>query len=636
MKNYQQKNLGLLSVSLIIGLLSGCGGGGGSTADTTTYTVGGSVSGLSGSGLVLQNNGGDSLTVNADGNFTFATALTDAENYAVTVSSSPTAPAQTCSVTNDTGTISAANITDVSVACVDVPDTTAPTISNTTPANDATNVERNATFSATFNEDMIASTVNGTNITLSDGSNVAGAVSFDAMTNVATFTPTNELALLRNYTANLNANITDLSGNALANTNVSFTTRDGAWGTEALIETDNAGDTVDPQIVADANGNAFAIWQRFDGSTRYDIMANRYVAGTGWGTAELVETSDLDARGPQIAVDLEGNAFAIWKQSDGAQISIYASRYVVGTGWGTADLIETDNLGGAQDQEIAVDDSGNAMAVWAQSDGTRFNIWANRYVVGAGWGTAELIETVDVVSAGSPQVVIDSNGTATAVWFYNRDIYANRYVVGTGWGTAEVIESNNIGQARYPDIGIDDAGNVIAVWYQNDGITQSIYANRYVVGTGWGTAELIETSSESAQDVRIAVTASGNAIAVWAYGDYIGSNTYTVGTGWGTPTNAYVVSTSLDSVGLPVVAIGNDGNAIAVWEKYVDSTGLYDIWANRYVAGSGSGWGTATVIKSGAGNAEGPQVAVGADGSAIAVWFQSDGTRDNIMANRFE
>ena len=60
-------------------------------------------------------------------------------------------------------------------------------------------------------------------------------------------------------------------------------------------------------------------------------------------------------------------------------MNIVANRYTVGTGWGTAALIETDNAGHATGSEIAFDVSGNAMAVWLQSDGTRYNIWANRY-----------------------------------------------------------------------------------------------------------------------------------------------------------------------------------------------------------------------------------------------------------------
>lgn len=47
--------------------------------------------------------------------------------------------------------------------------------------------------------------------------------------------------------------------------------------------------------------------------------------------------------------------------------------------WGTAQLIETDNAGNATLPQIAVDGSGNAIAVWRQHDGTRDNIWANRF-----------------------------------------------------------------------------------------------------------------------------------------------------------------------------------------------------------------------------------------------------------------
>src|SRR6516162_2831991 len=74
-------------------------GGSGSSA---TYSVGGSVSGLSGT-VVLQNNGGDTLSVSANGSFTFATALVGGTAYNVTVKTNPTG--QTCSVSNGTGTI---------------------------------------------------------------------------------------------------------------------------------------------------------------------------------------------------------------------------------------------------------------------------------------------------------------------------------------------------------------------------------------------------------------------------------------------------------------------------------------------------------------------------------------------------
>ncbi len=79
------------------------------------YTVGGVVSGLSGTGFVLQNNGGDNLAISSNGAFTFATPVANGSGYAVSVLTYPSG--QNCIITNGTGTISGANVTNIAVAC---------------------------------------------------------------------------------------------------------------------------------------------------------------------------------------------------------------------------------------------------------------------------------------------------------------------------------------------------------------------------------------------------------------------------------------------------------------------------------------------------------------------------------------
>ena len=63
-----------------------------------------------------------------------------------------------------------------------------------------------------------------------------------------------------------------------------------------------------------------------------------------------------------------------------------------------------------------MDPNGNAVAVWEQDDGTRDNIWANRFTPSAGWGVAEQIETDNAGDTRQPQVALDPNGNAVAVW----------------------------------------------------------------------------------------------------------------------------------------------------------------------------------------------------------------------------
>ena len=84
---------------------------------TNTYTVGGTVSGLVGSGLVLRNNGGDDLPVSADGAVSFATPVASGATYGVTVFTQPTTPAQTCSISGGGGTMAQANVTTVGIVC---------------------------------------------------------------------------------------------------------------------------------------------------------------------------------------------------------------------------------------------------------------------------------------------------------------------------------------------------------------------------------------------------------------------------------------------------------------------------------------------------------------------------------------
>ena len=90
----------------------------GGTATGTSYSVGGTVSGLSGT-VVLQDNGGDNLSVSASGSFTFATALGSGAAYSVTVKTYPSG--QACTVANGSGTMGSANVTNVAVSCTNSP-----------------------------------------------------------------------------------------------------------------------------------------------------------------------------------------------------------------------------------------------------------------------------------------------------------------------------------------------------------------------------------------------------------------------------------------------------------------------------------------------------------------------------------
>jgi hypothetical protein len=355
----------------------------------------------------------------------------------------------------------------------------------------------------------------------------------------------------------------------------------GAWTAPAPIE-QGAGDTGGPntamwgpQIAMNATGVAFAVWEQSDG-TRSNIWAARSVNGV-WSAATMIETDNAgNARLPYVAVDSAGNAIAAWFQGDGTRDRIWANRYS-GTSWGSASIISTNAVGSADNVRVACDSNGNAMAAWEQTDATpNSNIWAARFTPGGGWAQATLVETTNPGHAWNPEIAVDNSGNATAVW-YQQDvsnagrlsIWANRFS-NNAWGNAVLIEFSDDGGGG-STVAMDNAGNAIAAWYQYDGEWDSVYANRYSAGS-WGSPQRIETQNVGhARTPAIAMDGAGNATVVWYQFDGthtdIWANRY-IGSSWISTSATLLEGDNTGLAWLPAVAVSSSGSAVAVWTRF--------------------------------------------------------------------
>ena len=97
-------------------------------------------------------------------------------------------------------------------------DTTAPTVTVTSPLDLATNVPVNNSINATFSEAMTPTTITTANVTVNETGvivNVPGTVAYDVQNNIATFTPQNNLKPDTEYTVRVTNGAKDLAGNAL-------------------------------------------------------------------------------------------------------------------------------------------------------------------------------------------------------------------------------------------------------------------------------------------------------------------------------------------------------------------------------------------------------------------------------------
>ena len=370
---------------------------------------------------------------------------------------------------------------------------TAPEIVSMSPESNAKGVSTRNSIRVTFSEPVDPRTLNTNNFLLTLGSAaVPGTVALDDAT--ALFTPNTPLALSERYTATLTSALTDLDGNSLTGAPVtwSFTTREGRWGVAKSI--DAAGGAY-PQLAVNANGNAVAVWYQSDGARR-NIRASVFASATGWSLPKAIQKADAgDAWEPRVAVDSSGNAIAVWSQNDGTHSHIWANRYVSGTGWDEAATpLETNNTIDASAPVVAVDSNGNAIAVWHQSDSVGSHIWASRFVAGAGWNAAAPIEASATTSDDCPQLAMNWRGDAIAVWKRydgtRNSIWANHFMLATGWGGAKPLEESE-GDAENPQIAVDSDGNAIAIWGQDDGRYHSIWSQslRFGSGVGWPEAD---------------------------------------------------------------------------------------------------------------------------------------------------
>ena len=507
-----------------------------------------------------------------------------------------------------------------------------PGVRAVSPTNGAIDIEKTTEVTATFSAGMDDLTsVIASEFTLGDsaGNTVSGSATFDPITNVATFTPSANLGVLRTYTATLGTGITHSGGTPITQYNWSFTTREGAWSNAEKIEFDDFTMMSDPHVALAGNGDAIAIWI----SGTNDVYANKYSASTSsWSTAELISNLNFPKSDLQVAMDNSGNAIAVWSNAQGGNTNLRSAFYN-GTSWAAAISIE-GNGGVADNAQIAFDASGNAIVVWLQAN----DIWFNRYdAVGMAWDGEQTIETGAGV-AFAPQLAVDDSGNAIAVWAQDNGgtnlIYANLFsATGGTWSGETAIGSGANGYI--PQIAVDNDGNAIAIWLEDASPSPySVWINRYS-GDAWGTATEMENGVNVSAKPQIGIDAQGNGIAVWKddTNGRLRYNAYSFDTGWGTAAN---LENGTNNTFIPQLAVDTEGHAIAVWRQYSDSTIISSVWTSRYV--SGTGWGTPMMLEEDdTAPISSPDVAFDKNGNAFAIWIQDQGLGvDSTWTARFE
>ena len=533
------------SIGLFLVTFAACGGGGGDLASNPTYTLGGTVVGLSGTGLTLAN-GSVRLSVAAAGAFTFPVPLANGATYAVTVDTQPSNPAQVCTVANGSGSISGGNVANVNVSCV----TAVVNRKWQTPApletGDAGIVETPA-------------------IAMNDSGNAA-------------------LVWRR------------ASSNASEVWSSQYSAGTKSWSTPAAIAlntgTSNIGTAAVPQIAINGNGNAVAVWQQYQNAV-WGVWANQFSPGTGWAAAVRIDSVPGPSNNPRVTFDSDGNALAVWEQSDGTSYHIWSNILLAGTtAWRGATRVDT-NVGVSGSPQMCAAGHGNVLTVWAQADTSVapvYQVRSSSYVPNSGtWTPPVLVGSLPAADAFNARVVCNATGVAFALWEQtgNNSVWANRYSFATGWTTAAEIPTSGVAPTA-GQIAVDANGNAMAVWYEFDasGMDSHTWYAYYAMSGGWGVAAQLSHANAGAQvratDPQIGFDAAGNALAIWnrfdGTNEFNTSSLYTPGTGWAEPVDIE----NQGAVLAPVLAVAPGGDALAVWQQANDQAPGEMLWENRF------------------------------------------------------
>ncbi|HVE38387.1 MAG TPA: hypothetical protein VNM14_00780 [Planctomycetota bacterium] len=411
--------------------------------------------------------------------------------------------------------------------------------------------------------------------------------------------------------------------------------------TPIVLQTANGWSSAEPRIAMNPSGVAVAVWSQFDG-TRWNVWSNRYLPGSGWQGPVLVEDDDLaDASALRVAIDDAGCAFVSWYDSQGGYA--YVNRSDASGAWpASPTLLASDSGQGIGMTDVAVSPGGIAVAVWFQKIGAHYQIWSRRYASPGGWAAAVRLDSMVAEDGADVSAAVDASGNAFAIWKQSDGVrwnaWVNRYTAGAGWGAATALETESTGYAGLLSMAFDAAGNAMAIWQRETGTPGTptrIRARRYVAGVGWDASHVLldDPAAGSASWCHLGFDGSGTAIAIWM--QYDGSRTngwsrrYVPGAGWTAPER---FENNGPNIFLPELAVSADGSAVATWASSTPARS--DAWASRYTPGGG--WTAGSLLESDdSGNVYDPHVGMDDSGRAIVVWVQVMNALTTMLARPY-
>ena len=370
-----------------------------------------------------------------------------------------------------------------------------------------------------------------------------------------------------------------------------------------------------------------------------------YCSEINWSPPYDLSEEDESSDECKIAMNENDQAIALWRRYNGSEYVIQTSYSSDGGGSWSSPYDLSAAGGQARSGQIAINEKGEAIAVWVRDNGNDYVVQeTHSFNGGMSWSPViDLSVVVPTLEARSPQIALDENSNAIAVWLRSNgtyDIIREKHSsdAGLNWSSVQDLSLGGPpgGDAVDPEIAFNNNNEAIVVWWRNDGTNEFIQESHSPdAGVNWSLPTELSDAGFDAYLAGIAMNEAGEAVAIWrrsngAYNIIQESHSPDAGVNWSGANDLSLGGPPGGNADRPKIAINDNALALAIWYR---NDGSNEIIQEVHSLDAGDNWTAAQNLTETGQDGRFPQIQLTNNNEALAVWYRSDGSHTRSQSS---
>lgn len=386
-----------------------------------------------------------------------------------------------------------------------------------------------------------------------------------------------------------------------------------------------------PKIAISGSGGGIAIWPQLEGLGTLET-ASISLTDTWGPPVELAPNEWGQREEPELAMNEAGEAVAVWKQI-AEQATIVARVRTASGEWGPQETLSPEGspYGGI---DVAVGPAGEAVAVWSQiprfGSTSEYRIESSFRPAGGHWEPAVTLSDPEHESY-SPQVAIAPAGRIVVAFYGYLESPENHPTIqvaekqGGQWSPPQALLGT--ANAAFPKVEASTAGTTV-IWESSEPESEERWIEAASRNTGGEWRHSVTLSGPESFGPEIGADADGTAVAIWnslygKEGDYVEGSTLSVGGHWSEPTPISGRVWLGDFTGARL-AVAPNGQTLAAWSVWREPEPRAEQRLVEAALGLEGDWEEPTTLSAPKAWAVRPAVALDGQGDGAVAWWAAN------------